>query len=60
MGTGKGATKANLEKLKKLCASDDIEHFLETFQHTPKQRERPKDVWAMQFMGLLTGQPMQI
>ena len=59
-GVGKDATKVSLPKptLQKLSADDDIEHFLEMFERTAKQRRWPEDVWAMQLAGLLTGKAM--
>ena len=48
-GTGKEATKVSLPKptLQKLGSDDNIDHFLEMFERTAKQREWPEDVWAM-------------
>ena len=59
-GAGKDTTKVSLPKptLQKLSVDDDIEHFLEMFERTAKQREWPEDVWAMQLAGLLTGKAM--
>ena len=59
-GAGKDMTKVSLPKptLQKLSVNDDIEHFLEMFERTSKQRGWPEDVWAMQLTGLLTGKVM--
>ena len=59
-GAGKDTTKVSLPKptLQKLSVDDDVEHFLEMFERTAKQRDWPKDVWAMQLAGLLTGKAM--
>ena len=59
-GTGKEAMKVSLPKptLQKLGSDDDMEHFLEMFEQTARQREWPEDVWAMQLAGLLKGKAM--
>ena len=44
--------------LQKLTASDDVEHFLATFERIAKQQVWPTGVWATQIVGLLTGKAM--
>ena len=44
--------------LQKLGADDDIEHFLSTFERIAKQQGLPKETWATQLAGLLTGKAM--
>jgi len=41
--------------LQKLGEKDDIENFLSTFERIAKQQDWPKEVWATQLAGLLTG-----
>ena len=53
-------TKPKLPKptLHKLDPNDDIEDFLATFEHIAKQQDWPKEIWATQLAGLLTGKAM--
>ena len=44
--------------LQKLTASDDVEHFLATFERIAKQQGWPTGVWATQTAGLITGKAM--
>ena len=57
---GKGASVVKLPKptLKRLTAEDDIEHYLATFERVAKQQKWPKEVWASQLGGLMTGNAM--
>ena len=57
---GKGASAVKLPKptLKRLTEEDDIEHYLTTFERVAKQQKWPKEVWATQLAGLLTGKAM--
>ena len=54
------ATRPKLPKptLQKLGDRDDIESFLSTFERIAKQQDWPKEVWAMQLAGLLTGKAL--
>ena len=44
--------------LQKLNATDNVEHFLSTFERIATQQEWPKEAWATQLAGLLTGKAM--
>lgn len=44
--------------LQKLGADDNIEHFLSTFERIAKQQVWPRETWATQLAGLLTGKAM--
>ena len=44
--------------LQKLTADDHVEHFLATFEWIAAQQEWPKEIWAMQVAGLLSGKAM--
>ena len=44
--------------LQRLEADDDIEHFLLTFERIATQQRWPKEIWATQLAGLLTGKAM--
>ena len=44
--------------LQKLDPKEDIENFLATFERIAKQQKWPKEVWATQLAGLLTGKAM--
>ena len=46
------------QKEKRLTEEDDIEHYLTTFERVAKQQKWPKEVWATQLAGLLTGKAM--
>ena len=52
--------KAKLPKptLQKLTATDNVEHFLATFERIATQQKWPKEVWATQVAGLLSGKAM--
>ena len=39
-------------------SSDNVEHFLATFKRIATQQKWPKEVWATQVAGLLTGKAM--
>ena len=44
--------------LQKLVSSENVEHFLATFKRIATQQKWPKEVWATQVAGLLTGKAM--
>ena len=44
--------------LQKLVSSDNVEHFLATFERIATQQKWSKEVWATQVAGLLTGKAM--
>ena len=44
--------------LQKLTSTDNVEHFLATFERIAAQQKWLKDVWATQVAGLLTGKAM--
>ena len=44
--------------LQKLTTSDNVEHFLATFERIAAQQEWPKAIWATQVAGLLSGKAM--
>ena len=44
--------------LQKLAENDDIEHFLATFERIATQHDCPREAWATQLAGLLTGKAM--
>jgi len=44
--------------LQKLTASDNVEHFLATFERIATQQKWSKEVWATQVAGLLSGKAM--
>ena len=44
--------------LQKLDPSDDIEHYIASFERIAQQQKWPEDVWATQLAGLLTGKAM--
>ena len=44
--------------LQKLTASDNVEHFLATFERIAMQQKWSKEVWATQIAGLLSGKAM--
>ena len=52
--------KAKLPKpmLQKLTATDNVEHFLATFERIATQQKWPKEVWATQVAGILSGKAM--
>ena len=54
---GEDSAKLNLPKpmLQKLTVTDNVEHFLSTFERIAMQQECPKQVWATQLAGLLSG-----
>ena len=54
------AAKPKIPKptMQKLGDKDDIEHFLATFERIATQQGWPKEVWAMQLAGLLTGKAL--
>ena len=54
------SSKVKLPKptLQKLVSSDNVEHFLATFERIATQQKWPKEVWATQVAGLLTGKAM--
>ena len=41
-----------------LGVEDDIEHFLEMFERTARQREWIENLWAMHLVGLWMGKTM--
>ena len=51
------SSKVKLPKptLQKLASTDNVEHFLATFERIATQQKWPKEVWATQVAGLLTG-----
>ncbi len=57
-GAGEARYKLPKPTLKKLEESDDIENFLETFEWVATQHKWPKEMWAVQLAGLLTGKGM--
>lgn len=54
------SSKVKLPKptLQKLTPTDNVEHFLATFERIAAQQKWPKGVWATQVAGLLTGKAM--
>ena len=54
------SSKVKLPKLtlQKLTSTDNVEHFLATFERITAQQKWLKDVWATQVAGLLTGKAM--
>ena len=46
--------------MQKLNATDNVEHFLSTFERIATQQEWPKEVWATQLAGLLIGKAMAV
>ena len=44
--------------LQKLGEKDDVEHYLATFERIAEQQGWPKDAWATQLAGRLTGKAM--
>jgi len=42
----------------KLTATDNVEHFLATFERIATQQKWPKEIWATQVAGLLSGKAM--
>ena len=54
------SSKVKLPKptLQKLASTDNVEHFLATFERIATQQKWPKEVWATQVAGLLTGKAM--
>ena len=44
--------------LQKLTPTDNVEHFLATFERIAVQQKWPKEVWATQVAGLLSGKAM--
>ena len=54
------AAKPKLPKptLQKLGDKEDIENFLASFERIAKQQEWPRNVWATQLAGLLTGKAL--
>ena len=54
------SSKVKLSKptLQKLTPTDNVEHFLVTFERIAAQQKWPKEVWATQVVGLLTGEGM--
>ena len=57
---GEDSAKPNLPKpmLQKLTVTDNVEHFLSTFERIATQQEWPKQVWATQLAGLLSGKAL--
>ena len=57
---GEAGERVKLPKptLQKFQPTDDIENFLATFERVAKQQKWPKEVWATQLAGLLTGKAM--
>ena len=56
----KDSSKVKLPKpiLQKLTPTDNVEHFLANFEWIAVQQKWPKEVWAMQVAGLLSGKAM--
>ena len=56
----KDSSKVKLPKptLQKLTPTDNVEHFLATFERIASQQKWPEYMWAMQVAGLLTGKAM--
>ena len=54
----RGTPRLPKPTLQRLEASDDIEHFLATFERIAVQQKWPEDIWATQLAGLLTGKAM--
>ena len=54
------SAKVKLPKpiLQKLTSTDNVEHFLATFERIAAQQKWPKEVWATQVAGLLSGKAM--
>ena len=44
--------------LQKLDPSDDIEHYIATFERIAQQQKWPEDMWSTQLAGLLIGKAM--
>lgn len=44
--------------LQKLSPSDDVEHYVATFERIATQQAWPEEVWAVQLAGLLTGKAL--
>ena len=57
---GEDSAKFNLPKplLQKLTVTDNVEHFLSTFERIAIQQEWPKQVWATQLAVLLSGKAL--
>ena len=51
-------TKIPKPTLQKLTPTDNVEHFLATFERIAVQQKWPKDVWATQVAGLLSGKAL--
>ena len=51
-------TKLPKPTLQKLTQTDNVEHFLATFERIAVQQKWPKDVWATQVAGLLSGKAL--
>ena len=54
----RGTPRLPKQTLQRLEASDDIEHFLATFERIAVQQKWPEDIWATQLAGLLMGKAM--
>ena len=52
------AKKMPKPTLQKLTSNDRVEHFIATFERIATQQGWPKEVWATQLAGLLTGKAM--
>ena len=46
--------------LQKLTTSDNVEHFLATFERIATQQNWPKEIWVTQVAGLLSGKAMAV
>ena len=51
-------TKLPKPTLQKLTQTDNVEHFLATFERIGEQQKWPEDVWATQVAGLLSGKAL--
>ena len=49
------ATKLPKSVLQKFTENDDVESYLDMFERVATQQEWPKETWAMQLAGLLSG-----
>jgi len=53
-----GKMKLPKPTFQKLTATDNVEHFLATFERIATQQKWPKEIWATQMAGLLSGKTM--
>ena len=51
-------SKTSKATLQKVTPTDNVEHFLATFERIAAQQGWPKEVWATKVAGLLTGKAM--